>query len=263
MGWLDRWLGAGAPPFDGTSGHPPSGNGASSFHLFGELPAGQWVGAEVVLEVLEPPSIEALYFWALQVNFMDGGRETGGAHFGLQWFSAHPENAAVNWGGYAAGGGELSGSTSLLPSRANNVNTRDFLWVAGQAYRYRIIACPAGGPKGITAWRGSITDLDSGHETVVRDLWAAGDHIAGPMMWSEVFAACDDPSVMVRWSDTCVIAADGTRAGVERFVVNYQSRSDGGCATTNSSVSIDGRGLEQRTNTRRRTPHGATLALGA
>lgn len=261
VGWLDRWLGSGRPAFDGTTGRPPSGNGASSFHLYGDLPAGHWVGAEAVIEVVEPPAVDALYFWALQVNFVDRGRETGGAHFGLQQFSAHPGGTAVNWGGYRTGGGELPGSVSALPSGPGNVNTRDYHWVAGRRYRYRVVACPGEGREGTTAWRGSITDLESGEETVVRDLWAAGDRIAGPMMWSEVFAACDDPSVMVRWSDVSVIGADGSPAPVTSFGVNYQSRADGGCAITDSTVSADGQAIEQRTNTPRTTPQGARLVL--
>ena len=39
-----------------------------------------------------------------------------------------------------------------------------------------------------------------GQTTVVRDLLVDADGLASPLVWSEVFAACDDPSTEVRWS---------------------------------------------------------------
>src|SRR4051794_30570994 len=69
-----------------TKGFPASSNGASSMHL-------EWDGAPVatrevsaVLEVLDAPSVQQLYFWALQVAFVDrAGHPVGEAHLGLQW----------------------------------------------------------------------------------------------------------------------------------------------------------------------------------
>ena len=71
-----------------THGFPPSGNGASSFHLGWRLPpgAGHLVSASVTLEVLTPPVVDDLYFWALQVTFPGAGA----AHLGLQWNHRHP-----------------------------------------------------------------------------------------------------------------------------------------------------------------------------
>ena len=218
VGWLQRLLGGdpdGARPrWDGTTGRPTSSNGASSLHLFWSLPPTRpSVAVEAVLEIVEPPTVPALYFWALQVGFAGPRGDGGGAHLGLQWFDRHPGSTAVNWGGYRSGGGELDGSVSDLPSTAGNVNTRDYGWQPGRRYRLRVERAGEG-PGGTTAWRGSVTDLHTGVATVVRDLWAAGDHLVSPMVWSEVFAACDDPSTSVAWSDLAVIDAEGTRTPV-------------------------------------------------
>src|SRR2546430_14437561 len=71
-----------------TRGFPPSGNGASSFHLGWRLPpdAGHLVSANVTLEVLTPPAVDHLYICALQVAFP----AAGAAHLRLQWNHRHP-----------------------------------------------------------------------------------------------------------------------------------------------------------------------------
>jgi hypothetical protein len=74
-----------------------------------------------------------------------------------------------------------------------------------------------------------------------------------------VFAACDAPGTAVRWSDLALRSSDGGRATVAGVQVNYQAVSDGGCATTNSSVDADG--FVQRTGEARRTAHGARLRI--
>ena len=108
--------------WDGTTGPPRSSNAASSFHLqwvVGAPPAGRsWVSVEAVLEVLVPPAVPALSFWALQASFADRGRHHGAGHLGLQWYPPHPDSTAVNWGGYDAGGHELSGS-SVPPAQCH------------------------------------------------------------------------------------------------------------------------------------------------
>ena len=102
----------------------------------------------------------------------------------------------------------------------------------------------------------SVTDLASGEATVIRDLMhpsgpararrgraapAAADagYLRRPMVWSEVFADCDAPSVVVRWSD---LSGDRPRTASivrpEAVRVNYQSHQAGGCA--NTSVRRDG-----------------------
>ena len=240
-----------------TSGVPPSANGASSFHLRWALPpAGSLRAVAVTLEVLEPPSVDRLYFWALQADFADErGRRAGGAHLGLQWHPQHPGSTAVNWGGYDASGRELDGSGSELPSALHNVNTRDLPWSPRQPYRLTIARHDGGdGP----VWRGSVAGPD-GRVTVVRDLYPPGDRIDGVVMWSEVFARCDDPTVGVRWSDPRVVTLDGGELAPSRWSVNYQSYADGGCANTDSR--IDGIGVVQWTNAARSTPQGALLAV--
>jgi len=248
---LGRW--------DGTSGRPRSANGASSLHLGWPAPDGPWVTAEVTLEVLEAPSIPKLYFWAMQVSFTDRGRRGGAGHIGLQHHAHHPGSTALNWGGYTSAGGELSGSDSSLPSAAGNVNTRDYSWSPGRPYRLRVSSAGEG-PNGLSAWRGEVIDLTSGDRVHVRDLWAEGTTLSEPMVWSEVFADCDDPSTAVRWSDFRLGDAKGRTVTPDLVTVNYQRVSEGGCTRTNSST--DATGWVQTTNTERTTPQGSTLAPG-
>lgn len=267
MGWLERLAARGGSParprFDGTSGRPPSGNGASSFHLFWDAPRVPWVAAEVVLEIVEPPTVPDLYFWALQVDLGGPGGAAGGAHLGLQWYPIHPGSTAVNWGGYGADGRELAGGGSALPSTPGNANTRDFAWVPGRAYRLRVTAHPGGGPRGLTAWRGEVDDLAAGRTTLVRDLWAPGDTIVAAMVWSEVFAACDDPPAAARWSSPVLTDAGGGRTAVTTATVNYQAVRDGGCSRTSSDLDTAATGWLQRTGPDRRTPAGTRLRLGS
>lgn len=249
------------------SGPPPSGNGASSFHLSWDAPPVPLVGVEVTIEVIEPPTVAELYFWALQVNFERGGGRVGGAHFGLQYHPSYPGAGAVNWGGYADAGGELDGSVSELPSALDNINTRTYPWEPGRRYRYRIGRAPGtdqpddGAPS--NRWRGSIVDEVTGAETVVRDLFVEADALSGPMVWSEIFADCDHPSAAVRWTDPLVITTDGRRVPITAVRLNYQRHGDGGCANTNTFVdtSIAGGGFVQRSNTERTNPTGQRLDL--
>lgn len=237
-----------------TTGAPPSANGASSMHLRWQL-AGPVVSAEVDLEVIEAPSVPALYFWALQVDVTRSGVPVGGAHLGLQWHPSYPSMTAVNWGGYHAGGGELSGTDSTLPSALGNPNTRDYDWRPGRRYRLIVERSP-GAIEG--SWRGSVRDVDAGATTVVRDLHLDGDAIAGVVMWSEVFARCDDPPASVRWSSPAAFDASGARLQPAALVVNYQSERDGGCSNTTSFG--DEAGVIQRTRTERITAQGTRLA---
>ena len=233
-----------------TRGFPPSGNGASSFHLFWQLPsgAGRLVEAGVTLEVLTPPAVDNLYFWALQVAFPGAGA----AHLGLQWNDRHPGFGAVNWGGYAADGSLLAGTESSLPSTPDDPNTRDYAWQPERAYRLAVRRAGDG------LWRGEVTDLAAGAVTAVRDLTAAASFLGDPMVWSEVFARCDDPSVTARWSAFEVVTDRGDRIAPATLTLNYQSHADGGCA--NTTCVADGRGgVLQVTNTERLTPQGATL----
>jgi hypothetical protein len=234
-----------------TTGFPPGGNGASSLHLGWQLPpaAGHLVEAAATLEVRTPPVVEHLYFWALQVSFPGAG----GAHLGLQWNHRHPGFGAVNWGGYTAAGGLLAGSDSLLSSAPVDPNTRDYAWQPGRPYRLRVTRPEPG------RWRGEVVDLGSGAVTPVRELLAPSVFLGGPMVWSEVFARCDDPSVVVRWSDLEVVTERGDRFAPTGLAVNYQSHEHGGCANTTSVLDAARRGVLQITNTARVTPQGAVL----
>ncbi len=236
-------------------GFPPGGNGASSFHLAWRLPpgAGHLVEASAQLEVLTPPVVEHLYFWALQVTFPGAGA----AHLGLQWNRSFPNFGAANWGGYAAGGGLLAGTASSLTSTPGDPNTRDFVWHAERPYRLRVARVEPG------LWRGEITDVTTETASVVRELHAATDFLAEPMVWSEVFARCDDPPVTVRWSHYEVVSERGDRFAPTGALVNYQSHADGGCANTTCVLDPDGHGILQITNTQRVTPQGTALSLSS
>ena len=232
---------AGAPR---TRGRPPSPNGASSFHLVWEVPPGvEAVEAAVTLVVPEVPPVPRLYFWALQVSFGDGS----GAHLGLQW-CADPDRRRrhVNWGGYGPDGEVLDGTDSVLPSSFDDPNTRDFDWETRTPHRLRI----GRGPEGWAGW------VDG---TLVRALRAPGSTLHSPVMWSEVFADCDDPTVEVRWSEPSLTTASGMRIAVRSATARYQTGNDGGCDNTSSVV--EGDAFVQRTAVPRRTPPGTRLSL--
>lgn len=239
-----------------TVGAPPSGNGASSMHLFWSLP-GRYAAAEVTLEVIQPPRVAQLYFWAFQATFSGGERHYGGAHLGLQWHPQYPGSSAVNWGGYRHGGGELEGSTSPLPSALGNPHTRDYRWSPGVPYRLRIDRSPS--RQG--SWRGSLFDPERGAHIAVRELHAGGSHLTSLMTWSEVFARCDDPPATVRWSDPVAFDDADRPVRPAEVTVNYQSYADGGCS--NTTCFVDDIGVCQRTGTARTTAQGSALSVPA
>jgi hypothetical protein len=226
------------------TGRPASANGASSFHLLWQVPTSEeLVEASTNLVVPAPPSVPRLYFWALQVSFSGGA----GAHLGLQWGADHPRRMRhVNWGGYGPSGRELSGGVSNLPSSFDNPNTRDFDWEPGRSYRLRISRTAAG-------WAGWVDD------TMVRCLDAPGETVEAPMVWSEVFADCDDPAVSARWSALQVVTRSGRRLQIRSVVTQYQSRHDGGCDNTSSGT--DGPAFVQTTHAVRTSPPGARLRI--
>ncbi len=259
MSWFDRILGR-AAPVARIAGDPPSGNGASSFHLWWELPYGELLTeVSATLEIIEPPTIDRLYFWALQTSFVKPGG--GGAHLGLQHNPRFPGRAAANWGGYAptGDGSLLQGSPSPLPSTPDDVNTRDFSWSPYRPYRLTIGRSPDGAPAGFHAWRGSIEDLHTGEVTVVRDLFSRGEYLRGPIVWTESFARCDHPPVAVRWSDLLAVGEKDQPIAVGSVSVNFQDRAAGGC--DNTDVKVDAAGWVQRTTTERTTRSGTPLKL--
>jgi hypothetical protein len=259
---------------------------ASSFHLLWRLPqtarTARLVEASAVLEVLTPPGVPALYFWALQVDFVDRRGVWGGGHTGLQWNARYPGGTAINWGGYAAqelGGAVLEGTTSALPGFADDPHTLAYSWLPGRAYRFRVYRSP----EVIGAWRADVADVLLEDRKVIRDLlparaqdrgvlhrllsrWdgsqpetAGAGFLARPMVWAEVFAECDDPSVSVRWSDLQAVDDEGAVLRAEEVAINYQAAAEGGCP--NTSVAVDGIGVVQTTNTARLVEQGSVLVL--
>jgi hypothetical protein len=206
----------------------------------------------VTLTVLEPPVTPELYFWALQVAFLEGDQRAGAGHLGLQHHPQYPGSKAANWGGYDQNGSELAGRL-FLPSSLGNPNTCDFDWTAGTSYRLRVEPAPLSG------WRGSITDLSTNSEVALRDLDGRGSALASPMVWSEVFADCGSPSTAVRWNDPTVETMSGRLIQVSSARVNYQSEMDGGCS--NTTVAGFDSGVIQRTATQRVVPTGAIVSF--
>jgi hypothetical protein len=259
MGWRSLGSLARALWTQGLGGPPRSANGASSFHLWWELPpSGPLVEVSAVLEVVAPPAVDSLYFWALQVDFVDGPVHHGGGHTGLQWYSRFPGATAVNWGGYASqaeGGGVLGGSQSLLPGFMDEQNTRAYPWLPARPYRLRVYRSP----ERAGAWRAEVTDVQAGQATVIRDLFPGGRYLASPVVWSEVFAPCEAPSVSVRWSELAAKEESGNMIPVDGVRVTYQSIAEGGCP--NTTVVREEAGFLQVTNAVREVRHGARLSL--
>ncbi len=225
----------------------------SSFHLWwGGLPAGVIVEVAAELTVIEPPRAHRLYFWALQVGFSDGHRGFGAAHTGLQWNPNFDRSRAVNWGGYADPplSRVFDGSVPDLAGSPSDLNTRAFVWEPGRTYRFRI-------HRSIAGWRSEVTDMNSGVITIIRDLYAEGDRLVGPVVWSEVFARCIDPAAAVRWSGLSVLFADGTTASPTFVTTSFPSGGD--CPNTDSLL-VDG-ALVQRTNTARSGRDGGRIVL--
>jgi hypothetical protein len=96
-------------------------------------------------------------------------------------------------------------------------------------------------------------------DALVRLLDAPGDTLRDPIVWSEVFADCDDPAVSVRWSDLEVVTRSGRRLRIDSVTTRYQSRHDGGCDNTSSES--DGQAFVQTTNVVRGSPPGALLRV--
>jgi hypothetical protein len=234
-------------------GYPTSANGASSFHLWWQLPGDlRAVEVRATLEVRVPPAVNRLYFWALQVSFEDRGRQLGGAHTGLQWNPAAP-GGAVNWGGYHQGGGELPGTPSELPE-ADSVNTRRWPWSPGTPYRLRVWS-PAPG-----AWRSEVTDLRTNNRTVIRDLLVPATHLSNPVVWAEVFARCDDPPTEARWTDLEVVSENGTVHHTTEVRTTYQDEGAGGCSNTQATA--DKNAFVQRTGLPEVPTRAPTLSAG-
>jgi len=269
MSWLTDMLNRVVWGGPRAAGPPRSANSASSFHLIWEMPSGRgradgYAEVSAVLEVLVPPRVPALYFWALQVDFARAGKTLGGAHTGLQWNRRYPNSRAINWGGYASsdrGGSVLSGTRSELPGFADDPNTLSYDWVPGRPYRLRV----SGSPDLPGAWRAEVTDLVAGVSSVIRGLFpeespqSEGAYLLRPLVWSEVFAECDAPSVTVRWSDLQALDRDGAPVRPTAVRVNYQAWDAGGCPNTTAMTDNDG--LLQITNTERVVAPGTLLPV--
>ena len=231
--------------------------GPTSAHLWFEgVPSGPWQSVSATLEVVTEPSAEHLYFWALQASFTDAsGTEFGAAHTGLQWNPRHPGGRAVNWGGYgktADVSSVLDGTHSTLPGIEGDENTRNFSWVPGIRYEFTI-------SRGERGWCSTVVDISTGERTVIRELFAGGDRLNGFVVWMEIFAPCDAPATVVRWSD--LVVADESRG--EQYQVRSVRTSfpDVRGACTNNDSRADDSGWLQLTNDRRTTKTATTSTI--
>jgi len=216
---------------------------------------------EATPEVVAAPAVNSLYFWALQVSFAAGPRLQGGAHLGLQWNPRYSGSTAVNFGGYGPtprGTRVLQGSTSELPGSRRDPNTREFPWELGHRYRLSIFPAPSA-PEGIRAWRGVVEDWEEGRQQVVRDVFTRGEYLHTPVVWTESFARCEHPTVVVRWSGLRAVSAAGEELRPQHVRVNYQARAQGGC--DNTTVSADELGILQVTAEQREVLQGAWLRV--
>jgi hypothetical protein len=64
--------------------------------------------------------------------------------------------------------------------------------------------------------------------------------LAHPVVWSEVFARCDDPQTEVRWSGLEAVRPTGEVLVAASVRLTYQSHADGGCANTETRTDGDG-----------------------
>ena len=184
----------------------------------------------------------------MQASFLDAtGRSYGAAHTGLQWNPRHSGGRAVNWGGYAQAADVtsiLEGSDSPLPGIPGDRNTRTFAWRDGVPYRFTI-------HRGAVGWASTVTDLVTGSEVTVRELYAGGDRLVGFVMWSELFCRGDDPPTTVRWSEPQARTASGLIVRPEQLQVTFP----GGPEWRRLDVVVDEVGVQQRTNVPRSVDH--------
>jgi hypothetical protein len=91
---------------------------------------------------------------------------------------------------------------------------------------------------------------------VIRDLFVPAEALVRPMVWSEVFARCDDPPVSATWRDPVAHTARGPM-GPSAYRVSYQSEDAGGCS--NTDVEWTENGIRQVTAVDRHIPAGSLV----
>jgi hypothetical protein len=262
--WLRRLFGFGGDPADVSADDPadeppglgspfPQWKGVSAFHLWWKgLEADELVEVAVDFEVLQEPATDRTYFWAVQATFADAGRSYGAAHLGLQWYPRFADCRAANWGGYASPPDQavFAGTPPALPGFADDPNTRAYPWRAGVVYEFRI-------RRGDQGWAGEVADATTGERIVLRELLAGGDRLRDVVMWAEVFAPCEAPTTVVRWTDPRAVTATGEvrRPGH----VGLSLPGDGNCP--NSDVVVDEVGIRQLTGVVRHARDGDVFAV--
>ncbi len=96
---------------------------------------------------------------------------------------------------------------------------------------------------------------DSGTQASTHD----GDGLTLAIVWSEVFARCDAPTVVAVWSDPAGVTLDGKPWRPESYSITYQREEDGGCSNTDVRVLPNGvgqfTGMRRQTTSRIGDPH--------
>jgi hypothetical protein len=104
-----------------------------------------------------------------------------------------------------------------------------------------------------------VADVATESTSVIRELDGGGTYLTAPLVWAEVFAPCDGPSVTVVWSDLQVADEAGVWTPVDETTINYQAWEAGGCTNTNGLARH--RQFEQTTNVVRTNPGGQVIRL--
>ena len=176
------------------------------------LPTQPLLECSAVLEVVVPPSVPRLYFWALQASFSDGTPTPRRC----------PPRIAVEHQVPAVGrrptgadtprtGRCCRGPSPRCPSTRKDPNTRDYPWIAG--HRYRLQDRPQ---RRDQRRHGRLAGNDHPHRVGRRGQGARSPH-QGASTWSGRWCGrrCSPgasiPTTVVRWSD--LRAIDGRRHG--------------------------------------------------
>jgi len=207
------------------NGYVDEGFSTTSPNIFTSIEASGEKIVEIGLEIMvdDFPSFapkEALYFWALSVDFVDFPSKnifnTWG-HIGLQHARtcSSDHSRCANWGG--------GGSLDTGDYGKSGINIISYPWEEGRWYRY-IIRKNGSDDEG-WIWEGLIVD-DKGAVTSVGTI-SGGEYIAlnhhgkqNPMIMTETGygVVCDSPASRVRWRDPYIIGEDGINIEITKLL---------------------------------------------
>ena len=228
----------------------------SGFHLWWKgVPSNEpIVACSVVLEVVQPPTVAALYFWALQASFLDAHRPV---------LRRGPHRAPVEPPPPGQPGGELGwlragGRRHLHPGRQRLTAARH---PRGPEHPHVRVArrdpVPLHDPS--RHRRVGVDGDRSGRpapEVTVRELYAAGDRLGGFVMWSELFCRGDDPPTRCGGRSR----RPSPRPVADRAAAALHATFPDGPEWRDLDVVVDGVGVQQVTTTGRTLRGGVVPA---